>query len=569
MVDAGLPSWKQRKDARQSPKGGSGIISAILAGRGIAGKEAVQSFLNPCLSHLHDPRMLPNIEPATERLLQAVEQSEKVLVFGDYDADGVISLCLMYNFLRDLGLGVQTHIPSRFDEGYDINLDFVKKSQSYGLILCVDCGTNSSQVREFLDSNPHYPDMVVCDHHEPADKEDLGRSPKYTIINPKLGCSRYPFQELSGAGVTFKFIIHALRALDQKKKKKFSRHYLTGLLDMVAVSTVADVMPLIGENRVMVKKGLEVLQKTSNKGLGALIAANLGIQKEINTYDIGFVIAPRLNASGRLKTAKESSDILKSDAVNIDQKVKTLNVFNLKRKKIQETIRKEILNIKDLEHTIKNQKIFIAKSDTWNEGVLGIVASDLVKRFHVPVILFKNKEGLLKGSGRSIESFNLYQSLLSLERFFVKFGGHEMACGITMEADRYQDFEKELLKIAARQSKDALKKSFIYDLAIDFTSINQKLFKDLEALAPFGTANPRPVFRTDCCRIEKIKRLKQDRHLKLTLEKDGVYQQALFFNAPQRVKQAIKKEKVNILYTISQNTWNGKSSIQLFLVDLF
>ncbi|MGM0365723.1 MAG: single-stranded-DNA-specific exonuclease RecJ, partial [Actinomycetota bacterium] len=297
----GLHRWKKRdKNCSLEKQTGScsQVLINILASRGITKKEHIESFLNPSLKNLHSPRLLPNIETATKRLLNAVNNGEKITIFGDYDADGVISLCLMYNFLKDLGVEPSTYIPSRFDEGYDVSIEFIEKAKDFSLIICVDCGTNSLEVKDLVNSSPDYPDIIACDHHEPVNTEDDGFSKKHIVVNPKLHSSRYPFKDLSGAGVTFKLIVNTLRELAESKKDGFDSGYLTGLLDMVAISTIADVMPLIDENRVMVKKGLKILEKTSNKGLACLLKTAVGKQRKINTYDIGFIIAPRLNSAG-------------------------------------------------------------------------------------------------------------------------------------------------------------------------------------------------------------------------------------------------------------------------------
>ncbi len=567
---AGLHKWEQRISIPVENGDCRNIILSLLACRGITKKGDIEDFLNPALANMHNPNLLPNIETATQRLLKAINESERVLVFGDYDADGIISLCLMYNFLKDLGLSPHTYIPSRFEEGYDINLKFISGAKEYGLIICVDCGTNSQEVKDFVAGNPDFPDIIVCDHHLPADKKDYGSFPKYTVINPKLEKSNYPFKDLSGAGVTFKFIVNVLRKLSRDKKKKFCSGYLTSLLDMVAISTIADVMPLIGENRIIVKKGLQALKNTSNPGLKCMVDTNIGKGKKINTYDIGFIIAPRLNSAGRLETARISSDILKSGTSNIEQKVQKLNSFNQSRKSIQDSILKDILNRKNLKETISKQKIFIDKSKAWNEGVLGIVASNMVKKFNVPVILFKEKGNKLKGSGRSVERFDLYEKLQSVNRFFDKFGGHKMACGITMPAEKFRDFKDELIGIASSQSDDMLVQVIRYDLNIDFKAIDNNLLQKISKLEPYGVGNPRPVFRTDRCRVKNICYLKGGKHIKLMLEKNGRLMEAVYFNINHHVKELLdRKDRIDVLYSLLENKWNGLSRIQLLLVDLF
>ncbi|GAH01813.1 unnamed protein product, partial [marine sediment metagenome] len=278
--------------------GYSPALISILAGRNIITDEEIISFINPTLKQLHDPRLLPGIGMGTRRLKKSINRKEDILIFGDYDADGIISASLIYKFLKKLGLNVEVYIPDRFNEGYDLSLEFFKKisaEKKYNLMICVDCGTNSAEVQKFIQNSPG-PDVIVCDHHNQS--VDFGEEREnYIIINPRLKSSVYPFENLSGAGVTFKFIISILRELDEDYRKKFKKDYLTNLLDLVAIATIADIMPLVDENRVMVKKGLKMLNKTVNPGLKKMINAVIKDKKNISEYDIGFIIAPRLNAA--------------------------------------------------------------------------------------------------------------------------------------------------------------------------------------------------------------------------------------------------------------------------------
>ncbi|MCG9478875.1 MAG: single-stranded-DNA-specific exonuclease RecJ [Actinomycetia bacterium] len=572
-----MPNWVQR-ESEKKPENKisqySPVIYQILANRGISSHKQIQSFLKPSLKNLHNPEKLPHIDKATKRMLEAINNKEKILIFGDYDADGVVSVGLIYNFLKQLGLDVDTYIPSRFDEGYDISLKFVKsldKQKKYNLLICVDCGTNSRQVIDFVEKGSSSFDVIVCDHHEPTEESDHIQSDRYLIINPKLSPSKYPFRQLSGAGVTFKFIVNMLRRADTPVRNRFGPGYLTQLLDLVAISTVADVMPLVDENRIMVKRGLQVMEKTVNRGLAVLLNEALGKKSNLNTYDIGFVIAPRLNSAGRLETATNSLDILKNDCSGVESKVQSLEGFNRKRKKVQEEILEQILGQKDIEKKIVEQKIFVDKSSHWNEGVLGIVASSLVKQFNVPVILFKEKGDKLKGSGRSIDHFNLYEILSSLNHYFEKFGGHQLACGITMHKDKYPAFSRDLVKLASSLiSEKQLQKSLKYDVEISLSQINGQLMSQLILLEPYGPGNPKPVFRSKECMIEDIRYLKQGKHVKLKVSQEGTPKEAIFFRISDRVKDTLsKKKKIDMLYCLQENEWNGNKALQLVILDIF
>jgi len=577
-------SWKFKKTKRIKYKkllecNISTILIKILANRGIATPEKVISFLKPSLKLLHDPDLLPSIGKGVKRVKNAILKNENILIFGDYDTDGIISSVILYNFLKKLGLSVDIYIPDRFKEGYDITLSYVKnisKEEKYSLIICVDCGTNSDDVKEYILRKNIDIDLIACDHHKPSTNDSVSGSKenykkeKYIVINPKLKNSKYPFKDLSGGGVTFKFIISILRNLEEDKKKKFNKNYLTSLLDMVAISTIADVMPLTGENRIIVKNGLKIMKNTINKGLSLMIEELLGEKDEINTYDIGYVIAPRLNAAGRIKNADNSVNLLKEDGKNFNKIVKELNLINKKRQIVQENILEEIKKGNDFQEIIKNKKIFIGKSKSWNEGVIGVVASNLTKIFNIPVILFKEKGKELKGSGRSIKEFDLYSNLYVLREFFEKFGGHKQACGIIMKKSKFNKFKNEMVKIAYEKIKKIdTERKFSIDLELNFSDIDNKLLEELSLMKPFGVGNPKPIFLTRGCRISKIEYLKDGKHVKLKLKKDNIELNAIIFKVNDKIKNKLKcTSNVTIIYQIEENVWKGLKNIQLVTLDL-
>ena len=334
---------KDLKDSLAQKINCSTVLLKLLANRNIKTEEEINSFLNPSIKVLKSPALLPNIDIAVSRLKKAIKAKESVLIFGDYDTDGIVSSALMFNFLKKAGLDPDIYIPDRFDEGYDISLDFIKNKvlksdlrSKYSLIICVDCGTNSNQVKDYILSSKSAIDIIVCDHHEPIGHEDFkpgsasALENQYIIINPKLPDSKYPFKNLSGAGVTFKFIFAAFKGLDAGIKsrfdKQFGKNYIGSLLDLVAISTIADLMPLVDENRAIVCIGLKMLKKTQNYGLKKLVEKFLNDKKDITTHDIGFIIAPRLNAAGRIKNAMDSVEILKEE---FEEKSEDIIIKNL------------------------------------------------------------------------------------------------------------------------------------------------------------------------------------------------------------------------------------------------
>ncbi len=548
------------------------ILINILAARGIITTEEIKSFLHPQVKQLHDPVLLPGIEKGVKRLLKSICNKENVLIFGDYDADGIISTAMMYNFLKKLRLDAEAYIPDRFLEGYDLGLDFYKKISAegkYNLLICVDCGTNSSSVMDFLTSNAG-PDVIVCDHHNQSVLHDNSRE-DYIIVNPRVKGSKYPFQHLSGAGVTFKFIMAVLRSLDSKFKSEFEKDYLTSLLDLVAVSTVSDLMPLVDENRAIVKKGINMIKRTKNPGLKEMVDSVLKDKENIDEYDVGFVIAPRLNAAGRIRNAKSGFDLLSSEAGSKASILDELNSFNEKRQDIQKKILNEIIENNDFNQVIKEKKIFIDKSENWNEGVLGIVASDIVKRFNIPTILFKEIKGELKGSGRSTDNFDLYGTLISMSGLFDRFGGHRTACGIRMKSVNFDNFYKKMLDIAFEEIKDEdIEKKYFYDMEINFDDIDQNVLNNLDLLKPFGKGNPEPNFITGGCTISDFYYLSSGKHVKLKLINSGKVLDAVIFRITEAVKEKIiPGNKISMLYKIRKDTWNDLEMVQLVIIDLF
>jgi single-stranded-DNA-specific exonuclease len=588
----------------------SSVLLKLLVNRGLDSKEKIESFLNPSLKDLHDPSMLPNIIPAVERIIQAIQSNQRLLVFGDYDADGIISTAIMYNFLKKIGANVSCHIPSRFESGYDINIEFIKEKnieKSCDLIICVDCGTNAADVMDYVKySIENNIDVVVCDHHEavfgddsnnPAAIENSSDSicgKNYIIVNPKLPGSKYPFNLLSGAGVTFKLIMAILRNLDDKEKEIIPKNYLNSILDLVAISTVADLMPLTDENRTIVKEGLKRIKNSSNLGLSMLVSSILGDKAEFNTYDIGFVISPRLNASGRMSNAESSLKLLLDAGEAVDEGMVRMEISsiideleksNSDRKDIQQKTVKEILDNNDFSGIASNEKIFIAKSDIWSVGVLGIAASEIVKKFNIPVILFIEADGILKGSGRSIEKFDLYNNLGSLSSYFKKYGGHKQACGITMELKNFEVFKSLMIEQANKMlTEKDLEKVYYFDCEIIFSEINFNLTSDLAMLEPFGIGNTKPVFLTKGCKITSEPRLlKDNKHMVLKLKNSGKEFEGIIFNCsdlyPDFTNYIIKNRKdktqielleLDILYNIElkKSPYDENKIIQICIQSL-
>jgi len=556
---------------KQVISGYSPIFSKLIQSMGLSTAEKIEAFLEPSIKSLHDPLLIPGMTKGVERFRKAILAKQRIIIFGDYDADGIISSVLVYNFLKALNIDADIYIPNRAGEGYDLGVDFIKNiSTSKDLIISVDCGTNNFESQEYIRNNQGGPVVIACDHHRPTLK-DYPDDAKYIIVNPKMPGSKYPFKELSGGGVAFKFLTATLRSLDSKQKNIFNKDYLSSLLDLVAVSTISDIMPLIDENRIIVKKGLERIQNTSNIGLKALIDVSNPDGGIIGEYDIGFNIAPRLNAAGRVRDAIDSFKLLSDDDSDNISIANSLDSFNKERREIQKKILDEILLQYNFDEIISQKRIFIAKSNNWSEGVLGIVASDIVKKFNLPVILFRENNGILKGSGRSIQQFDLHENLVKLEDLFIKFGGHKLACGISMDPENFNEFHEKMVAITKKKisSKELIKK-YEYDIEIDFQDIDIRFLEDIRLLRPNGPGNPRPVFITGDCSVLEIRQLKNGKHVKIRLKNGNKVFEGLIFNIDDVKKDILNNKKsINILYTLQINTWNNTDSIQIVIKDMF
>jgi single-stranded-DNA-specific exonuclease len=566
-----IPRKSDFEDLLQTIEGYCPVFSRLLLSRGLDSKDRIDEFLNPSLRKMHDPFLMPGMAAAVSRFKKALEGDENIWIFGDYDADGIISSALLYNFLGALGLNPDVYIPDRTSEGYDLNQDFLESvTGKADLVICVDCGTNSSAPREYVMDNTASPGVIACDHHNPAPCS-YNQSERYIVVNPKLPGTVYPFRELSGAGVTFKFMTAVLRSLDAKKKKCFSSDYLNSLLDLVAVSTLADLMPLKDENRILVSYGLKRICRTSNPGLRKLMELSLPDASIVGEYDIGFIIAPRLNAAGRVKDAMDSFRLLCYDNDDNESIAGKLDMYNIQRQERQKEILDEIMDKYAAAAGLSGEKIFIKYSDSWEEGILGIVASDMVKVLNMPVILFREKDGLLKGSGRSIKEFSLHRSLGKTKDLFTRFGGHDLACGITMELKDFDEFLHRMNEMAGEVLTDEdLVKKYMYDIEISFDEIDDNLIRDIDMLRPFGMENPAPSFVTRGCMLEGIKRLKQGLHAKMFLKKDGIVMEGILFNiSGDKDALLYPGNTVDILYDLSINLWMGRRSIQLKIRDLF
>ncbi|MFD2046191.1 single-stranded-DNA-specific exonuclease RecJ [Ornithinibacillus salinisoli] len=529
----------------------SPVMKELLIQRGISTAQEAQDFLSPKLENLNDPIGFQSIDKACTRVHTAIEQNEKILVYGDYDADGVSSTTVLLKALQELGANCDYYIPNRFTEGYGPNEEAFKHAseEGYSVIITVDTGIAS--VHEAEVAKQLGMDLIITDHHEP--QEELPDA--YAIIHPK--CSPdYPFKELAGVGVAFKFSQHLLG------------YFPDHLLDLVAIGTIADLVPLVRENRILTFYGLKKLAITKRFGLQALMK-QCKIEGKINEQDIGFLIGPRLNAVGRLQDADLAVQLLMTDDVEeAEHLAEVVNELNQERQRIVASI------VKEAEKMVSDQTeqsvIIVAKAG-WNEGVLGIVASRLVKKYDRPAIVLaiNEEKQTAKGSARSIPAFDLFQNCMKIRPLFTHFGGHAQAAGMTLPLSNVLEIQAELNALIQEQlTSDDFKQVIEISKTICIPEINEELITEIDQLAPFGMANPKPIFHLNAIPSEIRQLGNMKNHLKVLFNEKDKKIEGIGFSMGELFHNITPKTPISIVGELGINEWNGIKKPQLIIQDL-
>ncbi|MDD5096861.1 MAG: single-stranded-DNA-specific exonuclease RecJ [Candidatus Omnitrophica bacterium] len=534
----------------------SKVLAQVLANRKINSPQEAEKFLKAGINDLFSPHLFSDMPKAVALVKKAKENKEKVMIFGDYDVDGITSTVLVKNTLLALGLDVLHHIPHRITEGYGLNEEIVKFAQEnkVKLMVTADCGTaNHQEVQGLRGANI---DVIITDHHE---SQDLNLPAASSIINPKVKHSSYPYRELAGVGVAYKFC------------QAISDALLSEDLDLVALGTIADSVPLNGENRIIAREGLLRLPETKREGLRAIIE-NAGIKnKKFNATYVSFIIAPRLNASGRMASAELSLKLLMSqNALEAQELASQLDQFNRQRQKIEAKILEEAEEMINREMNFKEQKIIVIAKDDWHQGVLGIVASKLADRFYRPAIVISLNDKLCKGSARSIENFHLFDALVDCKEFLNSFGGHAHAAGLLITRDNIDEFRKSINKLAHERLdlKDLLP-SMDIDAELMFSDLNESMVRELETLEPFGMGNPEPVFYTRALKLKgQVQSLSRET-LKFWAT-DGITTcQVIGFGMSSLLNSLMQAESFDLVYTPRIDSWRQEESMILEAKDIF
>jgi len=536
-------------------------IARILLNRGMDSPEAIEKFFNPSPSQLHDPFLLPGMAKAVDRIIEALQNRERIAIYGDYDVDGITSVSMLYLFLRDLGGEVIAYIPDRQNEGYGISqagLDEVKK-QGAQLVISVDCGITSVAEAHYARSLGL--ELIISDHHEPADELPEALA----VLDPKCKGSTYPFTELAGVGVTFKLAQGITKTLELESDFAFK------YLDLVALGTSADIVPLVDENRVLVKEGLEKLNAAPEVGLASLIESAGVRGGKIDVGQIVFNIAPRINAVGRMGSAMRAVQLLTTRDQNQAREVaQVLEHENRRRKEIDNDTLAQALE--EIRYTMNPQQrcSIVLSREGWHSGVIGIVASRLIEKFYRPTVMISVENGMGKGSARSVSNFDIYAALKACSDLLEQFGGHKYAAGLTIPAENIPAF-KERFEQACKElmAEDDLIRKVRIESEIALDEITPEVVNSLKKFEPFGPHNTRPTFVTRELTTAYPPRIVGQNHLKLVAAQRGTQFEAIGFNLGDRIDRFMNgRRQYEMVYVIEENEYQNRKTTQLRIKDI-
>ena len=532
------------------------LLATILVNREITEKSQIEKFLNPKRNDFYNPYEMPDMEKAIGRIIKAIENKEKIIIYGDYDVDGITSVTVLKSFLEERGIHVSEYIPNRLEEGYGLNkkaVEYIAK-QGNQLMITVDCGISAIEEVEY--ANKLGIETIVTDHHEPG--EELPKA--IAVVDTKRKDNKYPFRNLAGVGVVFKLI----QAISQKLNLE-EKEYLK-YLDIVCIGTISDIVPLVDENRVIVKLGLKLVEQTKNLGLKAILQAS-GYSK-IDSNTISFGVAPRINACGRMGHQEEALKLFLSKNSNeVAELTQKLNEYNRVRQETEKNIYNEA--IEQIEQiALDKQNTIILMGKNWHHGVIGIVSSKITELYFKPSILLceEGEEG--KGSGRSIPGFDLYEALTECNELLEKFGGHSMAVGINVKKENFEKFKEKFEEIAKQKHIEEIVPILKIDALINLDEIDKNIVGSLKKLEPFGEENKMPLFAIKNLKIDSIRALSEGKHLKLTLKDNKNIINAIGFNLGYMSTEYKIGDKIDVVGNLEINTFNGVDNIQINIKDL-
>ena len=532
------------------------VIGKIIVNRHVVNDEDVRIFITPTRDDFHNPFLFKAMDIAVDRIIKAINNKEKILIYGDYDVDGITSTTVLKKYLMDRGISVDTYIPNRLHEGYGLNkkaIDTIKE-RNIDLIITVDCGISAIEEVDYAVRLGM--DIIVTDHHEVGEKLPNALA----VIDAKRKDNTYPFRALAGVGVVFK-LIQALSIKLEIKPEEYLKY-----LDLVCVGTISDIVPLEGENRTIAKLGLMLIKVTRNLGLRELIKSSG--YKEIDSNTISFGVAPRINACGRMGHEEEALKLFLAEDLESATKItKELNEYNTLRQSTEKAIYEEAVQQIEKNHLDENNSIVLGGKG-WHHGVIGIVSSKVTDKYYKPSILLSFEDNIAKGSGRSVPGFDLYEGLAKCEDLLEKYGGHSMAVGLTLKKENLENFKERFEQIAKEKNIKELVPIIYIDDELKLKDINMDLVKSISILEPFGEANKVPLFLIRNLKIDSIRALSEGRHLKLTLRDENFVINAIGFELGYLAEEYRIGDRIDVVGTLEINSFNGFSSIQINMKDI-
>lgn len=534
-------------------------LCAILVQRGIDTYQKAKDFFRPQLSQLYSPWMMKDMDKAVSRILHAFQQHEKILVFGDYDVDGTTAVASMYQYLSAIYDQVDFYIPHRYREGYGVSkmgIDYAKET-GITLIISLDCGIKSVELIAYAKSIGI--DFIICDHHLP----DHELPPAAAILNPKQVDCTYPYKELCGCGVGFKL----MTAISEKLSLPESTHF--AYLDLVATAIAADIVPITDENRILAYYGLEKVNENPCAGIKALMQL-AAVQKKMHITNLVFIIAPRVNAAGRMDDAKKAVQLfIEKDPVKAMAFAEMLHSDNADRREADSSITEEALAIIEADPAFVNKKTTVVYQEHWHKGVVGIVASRLIEKHYRPTIVLTKSGEYIAGSARSVAGFNLYEAIHACREHLLGYGGHFAAAGMTLLPEKVHDFAAAFEKAVQEQIKpEQLIPEIIIDAPILFESITPTLYNILTQMEPFGPDNMRPVFIAEKVYDTGFSKIVKEQHIRFVVKQKNITLTGIGFNMANKFELLQQQQPLDLVFTLDENEWNGEKTIQLKMIDL-
>lgn len=532
------------------------IVPRLLVQRGIDSFEEAKDFFRPSLDHLHDPFLMKDMDKAVERLEKAFYNKERILIYGDYDVDGTTAVSVMISFLSKIYDQFEYYIPNRYKEGYGVSRQGVDYAidGGFSLIVALDCGVKAVEMVKLAKENGV--DFIICDHHRPGSELPAA----VALLDPKREDCPYPFKELSGAAIGFK-LCQAMA-----ENRQLPKENLWPLLDLVAVSIASDIVPIQGENRILAYFGLRQLGTQPRPGLATLLELG-GVRPPVTISDIVFKVGPRINAAGRMQDAKDAVRVLVGDAVGETiQHAEVLQQHNDDRRELDRSITAEALAMV-AEHEAEKVSSVVFDPD-WHKGVIGIVASRLIEHFYRPTIVLTAKDGVISGSARSVKGFDIYEAIEACSEHLLQFGGHMYAAGLTMREEKLELFKSSFESVVQERITEEMRSPQIdFDEEIKLSQVTDNLYRLIRQFEPFGPGNPKPVFVARSLSAASEPRVVGDNHLKASLMQDGIRVDCIGFGLGEWAGKLLRN-KVDAIFTIDENVWRGRRTLQLQLKDL-